>query len=428
MMILIVAGCNNTDENEIDNEGNNDSSDETKDDDTEESGGPSHHIDLLTVEETPFDESLFEVVDFESALAPNDYYYSFASSGALVMGNENHSVFFDYQTGDRLSLETDVEWLEGRAESSIVNSSSGTWPFLFDHYYYLQGYEDGTNKIVQVDLSTGEIEYLVDTDGASDMVKKDGILYFVNSDRLFAFDTNTKETIWETTGDVELSMGYAELHVTDHSLVYEDQYGLTAFDLNDGTKLFEEEGVFRDVAVAGSTFYALVDEADVFADSLYKVVEFDDQEGRKETIIEAPEVEQPYDIGEIKLDLVHDNLYITVENGILTYDMNSHEPLWSVSVGDLMDRSETGDDYNYWFSAGITDNHIYAFTEKSNVAREGDNFLTVIDSQTGEVKDQYAFGNGIGAGPIIDEANGNVIVYLRYFNVEEAQGFVLPIE
>ncbi|MDO6750044.1 hypothetical protein Q4563_22580, partial [Gilvimarinus sp. 1_MG-2023] len=79
--------------------------------------------------------------------------------------------------------------------------------------------------------------------------------------------------------------------------------------------------------VDGSTFYALADEADAFSDSLYKVVEFDDQEGKKETIIEAPEVEEPYEIGEIKLDLVDDLLYITVENGILTYDINSHEQL-----------------------------------------------------------------------------------------------------
>ena len=59
-------------------------------------------------------------------------------------------------------------------------------------------------------------------------------------------------------------------------------------------------------------------------------MEFDDKEGRKDTIIEAPEVERPYEIGEIKLDLVDDNLYITVENGILTYDINTHEPLWLV--------------------------------------------------------------------------------------------------
>ena len=61
------------------------------------------------------------------------------------------------------------------------------------------------------------------------MVKKDDILYVVNSDRLFALNLNTKEIIWETTGDVELSTGYAELHVTDNSLIYEDQYGLSAF-------------------------------------------------------------------------------------------------------------------------------------------------------------------------------------------------------
>ena len=98
------------------------------------------------------------------------------------------------------------------------------------------------------------------------------------------------------------------------------------------------------------------------------------------------------------------------------------------SVGDLMDRSETDDDYTYRFSAGFTDNTVYAFTEKSNVKNEGDNFLTVIDSQTGEVKNHYAYGNGIGTGPIIDEANGNVIVYLKYLGVEEAQAFILPIE
>ena len=431
--ILIAAGCNNSNGNEENSGESNETSAEENNaekTDKEENGASGHHTDLLTVEGTPFDESLFEVVDFESDPSPNDYYYQYASSGALAMGGENHSIFFDYRTGERLSLETDVERLKGRAESSIVNTDSYTWPFLFGNYYYLQGNDVGTNKIIQVDLSTGEIEDLADADGPSDMVKKDDILYIISADKLSALDTNTKETIWETTGEVELSTGYAELHATDHALIYEDQYGLTAFDIKDGTKLFEEEGVFRDVAVDGSTFYALADEADAFSDSLYKVVEFDDQEGKKETIIEAPEVEEPYEIGEIKLDLVDDLLYITVENGILTYDINSHEQLWSVSVGDLKDRSETetGDDYNYWFSAGITGNHVYAFTEKSNVANDRDNFLTVIDSKTGEVKNQYSFGKAIGAGPIIDEENGNVMVYLQYFNDEGAQGFILPIE
>ena len=98
------------------------------------------------------------MVDFEEALAPNNYYYSFASNGALVLGNEDHSLFFDYQTGEELGLETDVEWLKSRAESSIIDSDSGTWPFLFDHYYYLQAYGDGTHNTFRLISRQGKLK------------------------------------------------------------------------------------------------------------------------------------------------------------------------------------------------------------------------------------------------------------------------------
>lgn len=430
LSFFLLIGCNddassNSPENKKEDTSKSEQRKSESDDDTFQ-----NHTDLLSLDPSSIDESLFNIVDFEDKPSPLHYYTSFAYNGAFILADDDINVFYDYQSGSKFNLSSDVEWLKSRAENdSVIDVFSNGLSYLFEPYYYINlAYKGGKEAIVQVDLTSGNVEHITDVDGPSTLAKKDDTLYITNNNKLFAIDVNSKEIIWEIEDELAQLFGYAELHATENALIYESDYGLIAFSREDGTKLFEEDGVYRDIAIDGNTFYALLDEGDGFSEAFYKIVEFDDLEGKKDTLIETPQVQGPYNVHDINLELLNDIFYIKFESGVLAYDKASQEQLWALSVGDIQDSSETGDDNDYWFSLAYADDKIYTLTEKSNVARETDNFLTIIDATTGEMLGHYSFGSGGALGPFVDKASGNVFVYMNHFEKEEAKAYILTNE
>lgn len=113
--------------------------------------------------------------------------------------------------------------------------------------------------------------------------------------------------------------------------------------------------------------------------------------------------------------------YVHVENGVLAYDKDSYKLIWATATGEIEKRDATDDDFTYDVRAVYGDNNIYTFTEAlSNTRGEGENFFSILDARTGEVKEHYSLGNG--------DAVKVFVYYYDTFNDDVGMAYILDAE
>lgn len=402
------------------------SSEEESDDNDKEKESESQafsHINLLNEEPISVDSANVDVVDIGKGPKPTDYNYFAASHGIFILESNDRNRLMDYETGEGIELISDLD--SHLVDKSVISSDMHSESFLFEDKYYVTLRDtDGDYPLTEVDLMTGEVEKLININPGSQMTKKDDILYVMEGDNLFAVDFDTEDKLWEVAVDDDL---YGSMYATDNAILLASPYGLAAFSIEDGDILYEEDEYYYDIKVDGNTFYALIDDLST-TDKILRIVEFDDLEGKREELIEAPAIDYPYEEYRITIELINDIFYIYFESGIFAFDANNYEHLWTVSVGDnVEDRRDTDDDFNYDFYAAFGKEHIYTVTEKFSSTKEGDNFVSIIDAKTGDVLEHYSIGDGRVAGPFADQEKEQVFVYIHDFYGDDAEARVYLI-
>jgi len=253
--------------------------------------------------------------------------------------------------------------------------------------------------------------------------KNDGILYLADEDSIYAIDADTKEVVWEV--DTVLSSSwYPKLHTTDNSLIFTSLEKIISLSMETGEVLYEEDGYFYGGKGDGETFYALMDDEAMMGDYQLQIVAFDESDGRQEALTEPLEIDMPYDEFNVNLGLAGDQVLIQLENGLVAYNADTFDLVWTVSAGEIADRGETGNDSRYEVFSVIGEQYIYALTEVSG--DEDDHLFTVIDVSTGEITEHYSLGEGRAAGPYLDGIKENIVVY--FYSDEQAWSYTLDAE
>lgn len=435
LFVLVVSACGDKKEEadaqpeDKDNEARADESDSSKSDEEEDGGDEGGSVINLIDEESENIESAgFETVEFDSPHSPKGHYESEASNGVLILSTDDSSSFIDYENGSDVTLNTSNEDMESAAKQGKVSSDDVSENFLFGDTFYFIRYSQEDTRIMEVDVNSGDIEEIAETETSSVMDKKDGILYVGTEDTLYAVDVDKKETIWEVDTDIG-DFGYPTLHVMDNTVILEGMDGIAGFSREDGEELFAEDGIYYDGVADGSTFYALLDETDDYSETNLKVIAFD-EEGNQKVLIEAPTIDGPYEEYRVTLDMRDGQFYIHFENGMFAYDAKNYELLWTTAAGNIEDRDDTEDDFNYEFFSAYGDDRIYTLTEKYSAVEEGDNFFSIMDAETGDVKAHYSLGGETETvlGPYVDEEKGKAFVYLYNHEKDKGKVYILPME
>lgn len=443
LTVLLVLGACSSDDQEAGNEEqgaeveeNNETNEEDSDEKDEEE--PASKVSVLPLhqeEAISIEEGNFEVVTFEDAVHPNDYYYFFASNGTLIFENDDRAIFTDYQTGSRVNINPVDEETQNQADEGNLN----TWEYsaLYDNTYYFDYfrptdtvvYDHDDIALYEIDVVTNEMIEIADAeDSVITTTKKDDILYIAEAERIYALDVNSGDTLWETEVGIS-DMWNPNLYVTDNSLIAMNLEEMTVYSLENGEKLFEETGLYYDLAADGDMFYTLANVSSG-VDYELQIISYHETDGKQEELTEPIEIDMPYEDQNITIDRKNNFFYVHVENGVLAYDKDSYKLIWATATGEIEKRDATDDDFTYDVRAVYGDNNIYTFTEAlSNTRGEGENFFSILDATTGEVKEHYSLGNGDAVGPFLDEETGKVFVYYYdTFNDDVGMAYILDAE
>lgn len=429
LLVLIISACGDDDKTQ--SEDDKDGSETGEKEDANDTGDEGNTISLIDESPTDIDEADFEEVEMKTVTPSRGFYTSGAYDGKLLFADDELASFSDYETGERLELNTSIENMENKADKGAARISNTAPAYLFDDKYYFTRASQGENSIMEIDLNSEDIKEITESEESSIMAKDDDVLYVGDDDNMYALDLEDDEIVWETDDGMD-GEGYIDMHVTDNSLIVEGTNGLEGYSLEDGEKLFSEEGIFYDVATDGDTFYALYDDIEDFSETVFQVIAFDDTDGKQDVLLESPTIEGPYEEDRLTLDLRNGQFYIHFENGMFVYDADSYDLLWTASVGDLEDRDETGDDNNYDFYAAYGDEEVYAVTEMFDQGARGEFFFSIMDAATGEVKEHYSLGDIDGSGPYLDEKKENIVLHERQIeeNIDDetAKVYIIPVQ
>src|SRR5699024_10459674 len=133
------------------------------------------------------------------------------------------------------------------------------------NYYTISDKEDSDDlQIVEIKIGTGKKKVLTSVDDVPILTKKNDNLFVITDEEIFAYDTKQEEEVWEE----ELNRDYAitDAKVTDKEIILFGDEGLQVFNQDDGEELYEEEGLFYDVAVDGDQFFVAEESKDTMSD------------------------------------------------------------------------------------------------------------------------------------------------------------------
>lgn len=96
-----------------------------------------------------------------------------------------------------------------------------------------------------------------------------------------------------------------------------------------------------------------------------------------------------------------------MENGIIAYDANTYEHLWTAAYGTIEDRETEDEMHTYTMHNVYTDDSIYAYTDRlPSGSTDAEHLFSVINLETGEVLEHYNLGSDAATGPFFDEGAG----------------------
>src|SRR5699024_8957650 len=273
------------------------------------------------------------------------------------------------------------------------------------NYYTISDKEDSEDlQIVEIKIGTGKKKVLTSVDDVPILTKKNDNLFVITDEEIFAYDTKQEEEVWEE----ELNGDYAiaDAKVTDKEIILFGDEGLQVFNQDDGEELYEEEGLFYDVAVDGDQFFVAEESKDTMSDfdkSRIHIQRFEAESGKHKELLTTPELNKPEDDGDLKLDVDGDMLYVKSLLGISGYDKTNPKTQWHVTIGDDLYQEITGDEpLHDAFDTAYLNGKVYVHTS-DEIDEEDKELLTIIDGKTGKMKENYAFGGGTAFGPAIDD-------------------------
>jgi outer membrane protein assembly factor BamB len=404
----------------------------TENEEADEAGGDATFTALENMEPAAVTEGDFEVVEFETSPSPKNYYHSNADNGLLIMEDNDRFVFLDYLNGEEAPLSTSIEnFEEDAADGSFFHSNAMYTEVWDDKYYFTGSIPVGENEydreyaLLELDMETREIREILLEEGFLTLVKDENVLFVGTEERIYAVDLETNEVLWENDGGIS-SGWYPQFSVTDNSLVFSSWEILEVYSKETGELIYEDTGFFYDVETDGDMFYGLVNAAD-YGEGEVQIVSFHETDGFQEELTEIVEVDHVYSEDDVTLDLVNGRLFAKMENGILAYDADTYEHLWTAAYGTIEDRDAEGGNYTYTMYNVYTDDYIYTYTDGlPSPSEDAMHLFSVIDAATGEVLEHYNFGSYAAAGPFLDETNGKIMMY--YHDGDQANAYMLEME
>ncbi len=380
----------------------------SKDKSTEETAGEEDsdkneviQENLLDWETSNFEESGNKIIPVEEGNLPEtpNSFLTFANDGIFILGGNWQNYFYDYLNGSMSAYD-----LDGIGNPNQSNEI-GAWTYLYDKYFYSINNEEENpeeSQIVEVNTETGEKQVFMTVDETSHIVEKDRILYIAENANFFAYDINNDENLWEIEPDVNFNV--INIQATDNSIVLLGDEGLAVYDLSNGEKRYEVEGYFEDIVVDGESFYVLeTDEEALFEleNPIYNVYRFNQETDEGEKLFTTPEVNSSSEYGELELGMDNDNIYVKTKYGVLAYDKDNANALWTVLIGEglVQELDETvTDDFQVVYNNG----KVYIRTSIWGTTPGPETTFTVIDGKTGEMLENYAIGAGEAFGPVVD--------------------------
>lgn len=356
---------------------------------------------LLAWETSNFEESGNKIIPVEEGNLPEtpNSNLTFANDGTFILGGNWQNYFYDYLNGSMSAHD-----LDGIGNPNQSNEI-GAWTYLYDNYFYSINNEKENpeeSQIVEVNTETGEKQVFMTVDETSHIVEKDRILYIAENANFFAYDINNEENLWKIEPDVNFNV--INIKATDNSVILLGDEGLAVYDLSNGEKRYEVEGYFEDIVVDGESFYVLeTDEEALFEleNPIYNVYRFNQETDEGEKLITTPEVSSSSEYGELELGIDNDNIYVKTKFGILAYDKDNANALWTVSIGEELVQ-ELDDTVTDDFQVVYNNGKVYIRTSIWGNTPGPETTFTVIDGKTGEMLENYDIGVGQTFGPVVD--------------------------
>lgn len=355
---------------------------------------------LLDWKTSKYDDSKHDKVSVEKTAITEGASDYFAKDGIFILDGNRDSKFFDYEKGKKADYD-----LDGKGDPWQEHDKYSRAYVFNDNYYTISDKEDSEDlQIVEIKIGTGKKKVLTSVDDVPILTKKNDNLFVITDEEIFAYDTKQEEEVWEE----ELNGDYAiaDAKVTNKEIILFGDEGLQVFNQDDGEELYEEEGLFYDVAVDGDQFFVAEESKDTMSDfdkSRIHIQRFEAESGKHKELLTTPELNKPEDDGDLKLDVDGDMLYVKSLLGISGYDKTNPKTQWHVTIGDDLYQEITGDEpLHDAFDTAYLNGKVYVHTS-DEIDEEDKELLTIIDGKTGKMKENYAFEGGTAFGPAIDD-------------------------
>ena len=431
ILLLIVFGLAACSDDSDTSDANGETTEENEEQEAQndEASGDSNE-EVAPANLLDFDTSNFEDADHQT-ITFNDNYripehpsLTFASNETFILGGNWQNYFYDYLNGKMRNFD-----LNGFGDPMQANDSFAM-SYVFGDYFYTINNEDKDNfdqlHIVEINIKTGEKKVLTPVDSIPLLAKKGNTLFAADGEKIFAFDTNKGEMVWEHPLDTQISL--SEVQATENAIILLWNEGLAVYQQSDGKKQYEAEGYFYKLAVDGEHFYVTEESEETITDfdkSMLNVYKFNENEADPERLFTASEVQTPSEYGDHKIDIENDTIYIKSTYGISAYDKNNGDSLWYVSVGDgLVQELDVSKPSHDDFDTAYHNGKVYTRTTIWQSGAE-ETLFTVIDGETGEMTENYSFGRGEAYGPVID---GDRALVFHLVEDENAKMYIIADE
>ena len=423
LLMFVLVGCSNSDTSSGSKEqiSEEKGSDKQVGDEKSSDKGNSKDVSITNVldwEVTDFADSNHEMIAYENVLSAEYPQESFAHNGTFIVRGNSYSYFYDYPNGKMSPFDL---MSPGDARLS-VDMSSGT--YLFEDYYYLveSDRDARASYVTEVNLDTGEMKRLFQVNSAVTISKKDDVLYVSGDETLIAFDTTKEEQLWEV--DLDSDVIFTESDVTDQLIVLLGNNGLATYSMTDGEKQYEVEGFYHKLVADGDTFYALKENDETiqdFSEMIVDVLRFDGLSEEGELFFSTPTINDPSEPTDLLTTVKGDNLYIKSSVGLMAYDKNSGENLWTLATADELYEDITASDFSYDIMTDYSEDNVYIRVTKWEHGAEETLFI-VVDPKTGEMKENLRIDSGVTIGPNFD--GENAVLFKKVSN-ENPEMFIL---
>src|SRR5699024_4224994 len=205
----------------------------------------------------------------------------------------------------------------------------------------------------------------------------------------------------------EVDLSFAKVYATDNAVVLQGEEGLVVYSATDGEKMyeFESDTYLHYIGTDGNDFYVTEESEETMTninESIVNVYKFADGEEESEKLLTTTEVARGEGIDELRMDIVEDILYLKSKYGISAYDKHDGHALWHTAIGEeLVQETNLDGPSHDDFEVSYSNGNAYVRTTL-NEQGINKNIFTVIDGETGDMKENYNLSDGDAHGPTID--------------------------